>query len=141
MSDVLFSVWPKYIDKILSGNKTVELRTRQVNILPGTNIWFYATTPRMQIEVKATITNVLIAKPRKIWTLHKDSIAISKSEYDSYVEGRELVTAIQFNNIQKIESPPHLHMIRKEVTNFQPPQFYSRMIKDGKLHSLLESYA
>lgn len=95
----------------------------------------------MQIEVKATITNVLIAKPSKIWSLHKGSIAISKTEYDSYVDGRKFVTAIQFDNIQRIECPPHLHMIRKEVTNFQPPQFYSRLIKDGKLHSLCKRLA
>ena len=118
MSDVLFSLWPKYIDKILSGEKTVELRTRQVNILPGTNIWFYATTPRMQIEAKATITEVLIATPRKIWTLHKDSIAISRTEYNNYVQERELVTAIKFNNIQGIEYPPSLDTIKKEIVLF-----------------------
>ena len=37
---------PEHVENIVKGFKTVELRTRQINLPAGTKIWIYSTLPK-----------------------------------------------------------------------------------------------
>ena len=54
--EILLSIKPRIISKILSGEKTIEIRCRKMNIDVGTKIWLYSTSPEMKI-VAYTIVN------------------------------------------------------------------------------------
>ena len=51
MSDAIISIKPRHVDNILSGNKTVELRTRSINLPSGSRLWVYTTLPVGKVEM------------------------------------------------------------------------------------------
>jgi len=83
--NVLFSVHPDYLDRIFSREKTVELRNRPVRLQPNSWIWLYATSPRMCLEGRALIRQVIIDTPVSIWRRFKNKLGITRAEFFSYV--------------------------------------------------------
>ncbi len=141
MNDALFSIKPKHVENILSGSKTVELRSRTVNLEPGTTIWIYSTLPNGCVSAYATVDKVHLASPSIIWKEYSEEIAITKKEFDDYVLGKETVSAICLTNIYQIEPVISLEDLRDNTENFHPPQFFKKFPSNHSfikyMHSLL----
>ena len=82
--NILISVEHDYVLKMLGGLKTAEVRRRPLRIRPGTRVWIYSKLPRGQVEVVATVDDVVAASPRKIWELYHGRIAITSTEFRAY---------------------------------------------------------
>ena len=63
MTDILMSVKPPYVDMLISGCKTVELRKRAVRAPAGARIRIYATSPRRQVVASARLQAVASEAP------------------------------------------------------------------------------
>jgi predicted transcriptional regulator len=62
---ILISIKPKFVEKILSGDKKYEYRTKR----PKTNIntmLIYCTSPTMKIVAEASIEHIICGTPNKI---------------------------------------------------------------------------
>jgi len=142
MNNALFSIKPKHVDNILAGNKTVELRSRTVNLETGTTIWIYSTLPNGCISAYATIDKIHQATPSNIWKEYSEEIAISKKEFDEYVLGKATVSAICLKDIYQIEPAISLEELRNNTENFHPPQFFKKFPLNHSfiryMHSLLD---
>ena len=133
MCNAIISLKPKYVKKILSGEKTVEIRRRIVKLMPGTQLWLYATLPSGSVEAVAEIESILSESPSRIWKKFSVQLGITKQEFDSYVDGCNKVTAITLKAIRKIEPAPSLSYLKSKIGEFHPPQFFARLSKGSPL--------
>lgn len=137
MKNALISIKPKYVQSMLDGKKCIELRSRSVNLRPGTRLWIYSTLPKGCIEATAIVEDIYQDSPAKIWKKYSKDINIKKYEFDKYVHDRLIVTAIKLNHINQISPAPSLHLLRKKVKNFCPPQFFIKLTEDHPILSAL----
>ena len=135
MNDAIISIKPEYVEKILSGSKTVELRTRNICLPLDSRLWVYTTLPVGKVKLSSQISFVEALTPRQMWRKHGKSICISKKEFDGYTEGRDVVVAIGLKNVKPLKKDICLKTMREYEENFQPPQFFSRLHPDRPLYS------
>lgn len=135
MNDAIISIKPQHVENILSGEKTVELRTRNVNLPLGSRLWIYTTLPVGKVKLSTEIDFVELLPPKAMWKKHGKSICISKKDFDQYTEGRNLVAAIGLKNIKPLDKDICLQTMRSYEENFQPPQFFSRLHPERALYS------
>ena len=139
MEQAILSLKPQYVELILSGKKTVELRNRIVRMEPGTVIWIYATKPVGGIVALAELDSVVHDTPAEIWVQYGREICIDRAHFDSYINNKESVSALILSSVRKLKHSVTLDWIRRSTGNFQPPQFYSRLSLDGRLSSTLNN--
>jgi predicted transcriptional regulator len=135
MNDAIISIKPRHVENILSGDKTVELRTRSINLPAGSRLWVYTTLPVGKVKFSTEIDFIEMLPPKKMWKKFGKSICISKKEFDEYTGGRDFVSAIGLCNVKPLDRDICLETMRSYEENFQPPQFFSRLYPDRALYS------
>ena len=133
MNQAIISLKPQYVELVLSGQKSVELRNRIVRLEPGSRVWIYATKPVGGIVAMADVESVVHAKPAAIWRRYGKEICINKDCFDSYIGNRDCATAMLLTSVRKLHKFLTLDGIRRAVGSFHPPQFYTRLSSDGLL--------
>jgi len=123
MNNALISIKPEYVEMILCGEKSVEIRNRAVNLNPGTRLWIYSTLPKGRVEAVAIIRLIRVDSPSVIWKQYCNEIGISLKAFVSYVNGSSRVSAIFLDRIHQLRPPLTLSDLRSEIRNFHPPQF------------------
>jgi predicted transcriptional regulator len=124
---ILISVQAKYVHKMLTGEKTVELRRRRLHIHPGTRVWIYTTAPSSVIEISAVIDLIVIASPEHIWRKYKASTGVCRKEFNEYFGASETGCALILKEIKKLKPHVDLADMRAASRRFHPPQFYTRL--------------
>ena len=81
---VLLSIKQQYVDRILNGSKTIELRKSKPNVSPGDYVIIYCTSPIKAIVGVAAIKQVITHSPERMWQLHSKSLGIEKESYFKY---------------------------------------------------------
>lgn len=137
-NDVLISIEPRFYDSIVSGEKTVELRRRAPRIAPGSRIWLYCKSPVATISAVCELRDSETLPVSDLWRRHGKQLAITKSEFDVYLQNRREATALLLNEVQTLENPVGLAQARSMRLNFQPPQFFMRLHNGCKLTTHLE---
>ena len=133
MNNVLISIKPKYVQKMLSGEKSIEIRRRSVNLPNGALLWIYATLPLGCILAVAVVECILFDKPHKIWSKYAPQIGVGEDEFATYVRNCDRISAIKIRSIDKIEPSIPLSLLKSRVKGFHPPQFMARLNKDNPL--------
>lgn len=137
MNDILISIRPNFVEKILDGKKTVELRTRRAKLMPGTRMWIYSTLPQGEVCAFAHVEFVYTDSPDSIWDQYSEEIGITEDEFWNYVGSRDSVSIIKMASVDPVESGVTLQYIQKKLGSFSPPQFFMRLKNDSPIHSLL----
>lgn len=125
--DALFlSIKPKFVEMLVAGTKTVELRRRRpLAAQPGGLVLVYASSPRMELVGSATIQRVDVGTPEAIWYEHQDRVGLSRGEFNAYYDGAEAATAIVLRDIRpRPAGAMTLRELRRIWTGFSPPQSY-----------------
>jgi predicted transcriptional regulator len=139
--DIVLSIKSKFVDRILAGEKQVELRRRVPRIGPGCRVWIYRTAPDATVAVRATVARVVTGSPRDIWTSYRDVCGVSVEEFDSYFDKAERACAIFLCNVLEVSPKVPLREIRKKSRDFQPPQFFKRLEENSPELELFRSRA
>jgi len=126
-SEILISVEPRYFASILSGEKTVELRRRALRITEGARIWLYCKAPIASISAVCQLRYSETLAVADLWTKHGAHMALTKSEYDAYLAGRDSAHALVLTEVRSLDSPIDLNAARALRLNFQPPQFFMHL--------------
>jgi predicted transcriptional regulator len=140
MNDAIISIKPRHVENILSGCKTVELRTRSINLPIGSRLWVYTTLPVGKVRLSMEIEFIDALSPSKIWKKYGEKICISKKEFDAYTKDRDLVSAIGLKNIFPLDQDICLETMREYEHNFQPPQFISKLYPERALYAAFYAY-
>jgi predicted transcriptional regulator/DNA-binding XRE family transcriptional regulator len=122
--DVVLSIRPKYTTRIMSGEKTVELRRRFPASAPkGTIAYIYATSPERAMVGFAEIAGVRKLAVEEIWRRYGDVAFIERPDFDSYFEGVDQGFALEFVNVRTFAKPLSLSDLRERF-GFEPPQSF-----------------
>lgn len=121
-SAILLSVRPKHMNKILAGEKIVEIRRIRPQISSNATILFYASSPEKQLAAIARITDVKVSSPRKLWASSGKESALTRKEFLDYLSGCSKGVSISFADLVEIEPPIALSELRSIWPSFHPPQ-------------------
>lgn len=122
--DLLMSIHPNYVEKILSGEKKFELR----KIQPYgrfDKIYIYSTSPVKKVVGEVRNVKIFVGPPETIWTVTKDANCVNKEDYDIYFKNSKTAVAFELNDILKYETP-------KELSDFgltNPPQMFQYILE------------
>ena len=130
--DVVLSIKPAYSDKILTGEKTVELRRRFPMAAPhGAIAYIYSTSPVKAMVGTASIRDVLRLPIEQIWTRFESTAVIERPLFDKYFEGLEDGYVIVFDDVKSFAQPLPLVELREKF-RFKPPQSFRYVTPDLK---------
>ena len=122
---VLFlSLRPEYVDLILRGEKTVELRRQKPNVSGNDIVILYAASPVKSVLGTAKVNEVFRDSVKKIWRDHGSESGITRQEFDLYFDKSEAATAIRLKSTVRLSKPVCLSSIRKTLDGFHPPQSF-----------------
>lgn len=123
VTPIVLALRPRFADAILDGTKTVELRRTRIAVPPGTRFLLYASSPVMAVVGITTLAEAETCTPARVWRRHRHNLGLSRAEYDAYLEGATLATALSLTDAVRLPSPHTLASLREQA-GFRPPQSY-----------------
>ena len=135
-NNLLISVRPKFAVRIMSGDKTVELRRLRPNASSGDNLLFYISSPEKNLRAIAKIQKITASKLDTLWDEVKDKASVTHEEFLTYFKGKESGYAIYFSKIEKFDNPIELNSIRELIPGFTAPQSF-RYFSANELATIL----
>lgn len=128
MSDpdwVLLSIQPYFVQKILSGEKTAELRRVRPRLASeGRRVLFYSSSPVMALTGGATIASVVEGPRERVWDRVGASSGVTRRQFDRYFAGARATVALVLEDVWHCQVPIGLASLRNRVPRFHPPQSY-----------------
>lgn len=103
---VLMSIQPQYVQQILDGDKTVELRRQQSGCLPGTPLSIYTSFPVKRVQVQATVKQVHALPVDELWQQYGQASATSKKDFYEYLGDLDIAYGIELHEIQEVPPLP-----------------------------------
>lgn len=128
MSVVLMSIKPKYVRRILLGNKRIELRKRKPVFEEGQHGLIYSTKPDGFVCARFVVDRVLGYAPHDYWAIYWASMGIDRAAYDRYFKGVKIAWGIHMRDVQRVEATD---------LAFHPPQSYLFLREDNPQHAAL----
>jgi predicted transcriptional regulator len=127
MSALILSIRPKYVERIFSGRKTVELRKRSAQMAPGAHVLVYSTAPCCAVVGEAIISFREQLPLPQLWKRHGVQAAVDRVEFDDYYAGCREGVAFGLANVRCYRVPVSLGLLRDAADGFRPPQSYMRV--------------
>jgi predicted transcriptional regulator len=122
--DFLVSIRPQYVDKILAGKKTVELRRRfPESVSVGSVAYIYSTSPVQAVVGCAKIKEVQRLPVADIWKEHADAACISRRDFYDYFSGTKFGFAILLGAVKAMRNQLTAHEL-ESLFGIVPPQSY-----------------
>ena len=125
---LFLSVHPGYANAILTGTKTVELRRRRPNILPGALAFVYATSPIKSVLGLFFVRQVISGTVDELWNRVHSECNVDRNAYDQYFNNSTQAHAIEIASTRAFAMPLTLDNLRQVWPKFRPPQSFSYLI-------------
>lgn len=119
MIEALFSIKPKFAEKILNGIKIYEYR----KIFPSKKIdkiIIYSTYPVKKVVGEVEVLDIIQMEKEELWNMTKDKSGITKNFFDKYYETKDKAVAYKLGKVIRYEEPKLLDSIGIKVA----PQSY-----------------
>ncbi|MDD2447960.1 MAG: ASCH domain-containing protein [Tissierellia bacterium] len=107
MCTILLSIHPKYVEKIIKGEKKFEFR-RVITKKRPDKIIIYSTSPVCKVIGEAEVDNIIIDDPKNVWNQTKKFSGIEKELYVEYFADKEIAVAYKLKNVIKYDEPIEL---------------------------------
>jgi predicted transcriptional regulator len=137
---VLLSVRPHFAAALIDGTKTVEMRRRRMRLHDGTLCLLYASSPTRALTGALRVASVDHGTLDELWRRHGPRTALTRDEYDDYLDGRSTACALLVAEVIAFHTPVPLAELRRRSDAFVAPQSY-RFVDDGELNTLLNGQA
>ena len=132
---LFIAVKPKYANKLISGQKDIELRKMKPHVQHGDYVIIYATAPVKAVIGFGKVKNIIVCSPNEMWAKHSIRLGIMQHEFDSYYANHKKAIGIEFEIIKPI-TPIGLEELKKVDANFHPPQIY-RYVTNEEITTVL----
>jgi len=130
--DLVLSIRPTFAQKIVTGEKKVEVRRKFSRKWEGSTALIYASTPLRQFIGEAVIGKVITKSPGEIWAEWRNELGCSYDEYTSYCQGAAQVSAVIFSEVRPFRDPiPEIQMEQLVKRDLKPPQSYCGVDADS----------
>ena len=119
----VLSIHPTYVERILAGNKTIELRRRFPSLVAPGIALIYATAPVQAIVASVQVPIVETLSLTALWRRRGRDAAVTRKEFDDYFDGTQSGCALVLRDVVRFPSPIHLTVLAHRF-EFSPPQSY-----------------
>lgn len=130
---LLMSIKPKYVEKILLGEKRYEFRKR-FDKRKCDLMLIYSSYPVMKIVAMAEITNRITELKVILWPTVQNQAGITFDEYRAYFNGGSIARAYELGKVTAFKEPLAL----AEVGVKTAPQSFSYIHKNQEIINLLK---
>jgi predicted transcriptional regulator len=121
---LLISIRSEYAEKLLSAQKTIELRRKfPVHIPPNTPFLIYSSRGDQAVVAKGTVNRVMELGLSELWQRAKDHASVTKSVFNEYFDGLEQGFAIFVENVVRTKSQTPVKLLKSKF-NIVPPQSF-----------------
>lgn len=120
---LFISVKPEFANKLVTKEKSIELRKIRPQVKIGDYVIIYASSPLKSVVGFGIIKQIIETTPEHMWQNFHLLLGIDKIRFDSYYAGKVKSIGIEVENIRKV-APIHLDKLRTIDPNFHPPQVY-----------------
>ena len=122
---LVFSVHPRFAEKLLEGEKTVELR----RVLPrriraGDFLLIYTTAPETRFVGFCRVARVLQGSPETLWPQVEGLAGVTRAEYRRYFGEASRAFGIQIERPVRLLREVSLEESRRYAPNFMPPRSF-----------------
>lgn len=125
VNGLLFSIKPEYANKIMKGEKAVEIRKKFNAKYIGQKAAIYSSRPIQAIVGEALISDVEHDSPDFIWEKYSGILGCTRQEFDRYTEACEQVYAVVLDQIRPYPiSYSLMQMEHLTGQSLKPPQSY-----------------
>ncbi len=135
---LFISIKPEFANKLLSKEKSIELRKIKPNVKDGDYIVIYASSPVKCVVGFGIIKQIIITTPTEMWNEHSSVLGIDKIRYDEYYNNSSKAIGIELELI-KPSLPISLENLRELFAGFHPPQVY-RYVTNEQICKAITSY-
>ena len=121
--NLLISIHPEHVEKILSGKKNCEYR-KTIFKKPKDEIdrvYIYCTSPVKKIVASFEIGRIIKSSPREIWKETKRESGTNRKEFMDYFDGYRVGYGIEITDLKELEEPVNPY---EEIEDFHAPQGY-----------------
>lgn len=124
-NQLIFSVKPRFAQRILEKEKTVEIRRRFSNRWLGQTINLYASAPVMSLVGEARIAGITKNTPEVIWDKYRHQIGCSRTEFDIYAGDAMELFAIELDHARPYrQNVPLAELSHLTGNDLRAPQSY-----------------
>ncbi len=128
-ANAIISIRPVFAAKILSGEKTVELRRRIPQLDKNTRLWIYATRPTAAVIGSVVLTKTITMTPEKLWEDCGKKAAVTRKEYDAYFVNSTRAIGMFLTEIHRVLEVD-IEQLRKVRNCFHPPQTITKLTRE-----------
>lgn len=130
--DALISIHPKYVDRIVSGEKKYEFR-KKIPCRPVERIFVYSTNPQKKIVGWFFLSGYIEGDPSDVWEQSKEFAGVTEFEYQNYFMNYNWSYAIMIEQF---------HVFKDYIDpwiygSFFPPQSFLYIEEKGRLYEQL----
>jgi predicted transcriptional regulator len=111
ITGAVLAIQPAPLEKILSGIKTVEIRTRFSDKWEGRRISLYGTAPISALVGEARVARVIKGAPARMWEVFGHLAGCTRDEYEAYVGSREEVHVAVLDQVKAFSDPVPLQQL------------------------------
>jgi predicted transcriptional regulator len=119
----LMSIHPQYAEKILAGQKRIELRRQRPRLHAGDIVVVYVTSPLKQIAGAFSVAGVLSMSVERMWRRFRSVLGVERDAFYGYYADRKVAHGISIERVWASE-PVALPHLRERFDGFVPPQSY-----------------
>ena len=121
---LVLSLKPRFAEAILAGIKTVEVRRVMPRITVPTLALLYASGSARALVGTCVVRSVARYPADGLWHLHGADTALSRAEFDAYLQGRDCGVALLLERPEPLAASIPLHTLR-QAHGFRPPQSFA----------------
>ena len=111
MCNILMSIKPQYVEKILSGNKKYEYRKNRAKRNDIDKMIIYSTAPVMKVVAEVDIEEIIESTPDILWKKTKLESGITEEFFYKYYKNKTTAVAYKLGNIKIYDKPKSLNDI------------------------------
>jgi len=130
---LLLSIKPKFVKKLINGEKIVEIRKRFSPKWRGCKAFIYSTSPVKALYGHSTIKYIDKGQPEFIWKKYEGNLGCTKEEFFDYTGDSNNIYAITMNSFSEFIAPLFLEqlsfLLKKDLL---PPQSYLSLANSKK---------
>jgi predicted transcriptional regulator len=105
LTGAVLAIQPGPLEKILCGEKKVEIRTRFSKRWENRKVSLYATRPISGLAGEVTISRVVEGQPDRIWEHFGSLAGCTRAEFDAYVGDHPTVQALVLSDVHSFADP------------------------------------
>ncbi len=129
--DVVISIKPQYVDKIISKEKTYEFR-RVVFKKEVDNVIIYATAPMKKIVGSFELEEIIKDTPSNLWDNFSSESGICEKDFFSYFEGKDMGFALKVGELDILDEFIDVNLL----DDFNAPQSFMYVDKEELFSSI-----